>query len=527
MNVLADLISRAGCSFAERDAIIGERRAMRFADVEDESNRLACALARELGLAKGERVAILLQNCPEFVVADFALIKAGLIRVPVNPRYVAPEIEFILEHSGAAALITSAVFAGVVSQIRPRLPALEHVIAIDSLPGVAGALAWNDVLREGGAETFAVDTTDTDGYMIAYTSGTTGRPKGALTTVAARLASVFITYANEMFVTPADAMLHVASLAHGSGTKVLPLFAKGARNVLSAKFSPLEFFRLVEAHKVTMSWMVPTMVAMLADAPERGRFDLSSLETVIYGGAPMPEPVRERALAAFGPIFVQIYGLTEAPHPDLILDKHEHLADPVTGRRIGEGATGRAAMGVQVRLVDAEGRDVGMGEIGEVIVAGPHVMAGYWNDPAATAEVLRDGWCYTGDLARADAHGVYTIVDRRKEMIISGGYNVYPREVEDVLYRHPAIAECAVIGAPDATWGEVVHALIVAKPGCAIAEEAIRAHCAVELAGYKKPRAITVLAELPKTANGKIDKKALRGKFGNSASVAARAETEA
>src|SRR5204863_3831554 len=188
-----------------------------------------------------------------------------------------------------------------------------HVIAIDPMPGVSGAHAWNDVLREGSAEAYAVDSTDGDGYMIAYTSGTTGRPKGALTTVAARLASVFITYANELFVTPADAMLHVASLAHGSGTKVLPLFAKGARNVLSAKFSPLEFFRLVEAHKVSASWMVPTMVAMLADAPERGRFDLSSLDTVIYGGAPMPEPVLERALAAFGPIFVQIYGLTEAP----------------------------------------------------------------------------------------------------------------------------------------------------------------------------------------------------------------------
>ena len=238
MNVLADLISRAGRAFAERVAIIGEQRTLRFADVEDESNRLASALAG-IGVAKGERVAILLQNCPEFVVADFALIKAGLIRVPVNPRYVAPEIEFILEHSGAAALVTSAAFAGVVAQIRSKLSTLRHVIAIDPMPGVSGAHAWNDVLREGSAEAYAVDSTDGDGYMIAYTSGTTGRPKGALTTVAARLASVFITYANELFVTPADAMLHVASLAHGSGTKVLPLFAKGARNVLSVKFSLL------------------------------------------------------------------------------------------------------------------------------------------------------------------------------------------------------------------------------------------------------------------------------------------------
>jgi len=521
MNMLAELISRAGREFAEREALAGNAYSMTFADVEAESNRLSSALAHALGVTKGERVAVLLANCPEFVVTDFALIKAGLIRVPVNPRYVAPEIEFILCHSGAAVLVTSFAFTGVVAQIRPRLPSLRHVIAVDALPGVSDALVWNDVLREGRSEPFAVDTRDGAGYMIGYTSGTTGRPKGAFTTVAARWASVLITYANEMFVTPDDAMLHVASLAHGSGTKVLPVFAKGGKNVLSAKFSPGEFFRLVAEHKATMSWMVPTMVAMLADAPERERFDISSLHTVIYGGAPMPAPVLERALATFGPIFVQIYGLTEAPHPDLILGKHDHRSDPVTGKLVAAGATGRAATGVSVRLVGADGRDVGAGEVGELVVAGSHVMAGYWNDPDATAEILRDGWCHTGDLASVDEHGVYTIVDRKKEMIISGGYNVYPREVEDALYRHPAVAECAVIGVPDSLWGEAVFALIVAKPGCAIGEDELRVHCARELAGYKKPRTISIVAELPRTANGKIDKKVLRGRYGNNATVAA------
>ena len=361
--------------------------------------------------------------------------------------------------------------------------------------------------------------------MLGYTSGTTGRPKGALTTVRARRANVSNVYANEMFVTPADAMLHVASLAHGSGTKVLPLFAKGARNVLLPKFSPLAFFEAVAAHRITISWMVPTMVAMLVDAWDENRFDVSSLNTVIYGGAPMPEPVRQRALATFGPIFVQIYGLTEAPHPDLILAKHEHLPDPDTGLCSGAGATGRAAVGVRIRLVDDGGSDVAPGEVGEIIVGGDHIMTGYWNDPVATAEAVRDGWCYTGDLARVDDEGFYTIVDRKKEMIISGGYNVYPREVEDVLYRHPSVAECAVIGMADKVWGETVHALIVAKPGCAIAAEDIGAHCARELAGYKKPRKVTLLPELPRTANGKIDKKALRARF--AAARPASAETEA
>src|SRR5262249_2219668 len=192
MNRLAELISRAGREFAEREALVGELRSLTFVDVEAESNRLASALAHRLGIAKGERVAILLANCPEFVVADFALMKAGLVRVPVNPRYVAPEIEFILSHSGAAVLVTSSAFSGVVGEIAQRLPSLRHVIAVDALPGLSEALRWNDVLDHGSAETFAVDTTDGDGYMIAYTSGTTGRPKGAFTTVAARWASVFI-----------------------------------------------------------------------------------------------------------------------------------------------------------------------------------------------------------------------------------------------------------------------------------------------------------------------------------------------
>lgn len=522
-NALAELISCAGRQFARREAVVGEQRSMTFAEVEADSNRLASYLSLGFRLKKGERVAILLPNCPEFVVADFALIKAGLIRVPVNPRYTAHEIEFILNHSAAAVLITSAAFASVVAPIQPALASLRCVITLDSMPSVPAALGWRAALNQGTPATFAVATIDDDGYMLAYTSGTTGRPKGAFTTIKSRWAGIFITYANELFVTPADVMLHVASLAHGSGTKVLPLFVKGGKNVLLPKFSPFDFFRLVEEHEVTISWMVPTMVAMLVDAWQRNRFDTSSLSTVIYGGAPMPEPVLQRALATFGPIFVQIYGLTEAPHPDLILAKQEHLPDPVTGRRPRIGATGRAAIGVQIRLVDDAGRDVAPGEVGEIIVAGDHIMAGYWNDPIATEETVREGWCSTGDLARVDEDGFYTIVDRKKEMIISGGYNVYPREVEDVLYRHPSVAECAVIGVPDGIWGETVHALIAAKPGCVIETEAISAHCARELAGYKKPRKVTLLPELPKTANGKIDKKALRARF----AAAAPASTEA
>ena len=569
MNVLADLLGRAGAQFAERTALVGERRSLRFAEVEAESNRLASAFLAHLGFARGDRVAILLANCPEFAITDFALIKGGLVRVPVNPRYTASEIEYILAHSGAVALVTSNAFLAVIGEIPRAKTALRNVILVDdgvstedptkaaiklatnsdTMPatkpvantttksatavatGPAFALdppsrfddiGWNALLEHGSPTRFLCDVEPDDVYMIAYTSGTTGRPKGAVTTFKARFANVMNVYANEMFVSHTDVMLHVASLAHGSGTKVFPFYVKGAKNVLMQKFSTAGFFAAVEKHRVTASWMVPTIVAMVTDAPERTRHDCSSLRTIIYGGAPMPEPVIERALQAFGPIFVQMYGLTEAPHPDLVLGKEDHGPDPKTGRRVA-GVTGRASIGVRIRLVDQQGRDVPQGEVGEMLIGGDHVMSGYWNDPAATAETLRDGWCHTGDLARMDAKGFYSIVDRRKEMIISGGYNVYPREVEEVLYRHPAIVECAVIGYPDSTWGEGVHALIVSKPSEPLDEDAVTAHCARYLAGYKKPRRITLLDALPKTANGKIDKKVLRSQYGASSLAADRA----
>jgi acyl-CoA synthetase (AMP-forming)/AMP-acid ligase II len=451
--------------------------------------------------------------------------------VPVNARYATPEIEFILRHSGASALVTNGSFLPAIAPLLAASDTLREVVVVDADADDAARLGprcttWRDALAGGSSARIAVPTADDDGYMIAYTSGTTGRPKGAFTTVRARWANLSNCYANEMFVDADDAMLHVASLAHGSGTKVLPLFAKGARNVLLPKFTPADFFAAVERRRITISWMVPTMVAALADAPERTRHDLSSLRTIVYGGAPCPMPVLERAIAAFGPVFVQIYGLTEAPHPDLVLSKLEHRALVAAAVRATEGRamtasarpvhrgvavpTGRPAVGVSIRLLDAEGRDVADGEIGEIAIAGPHVMARYWNDPDATAATLVDGWCLTGDLARAGDDGLYTIVDRRKELIISGGYNVYPREVEDALYRHPGVAECAVVGAADERWGECVAAFIVCADGHALDETAVAAHCRAELAGYKKPRRIRFVAALPKTANGKVDKKALQ-----------------
>ncbi|HYG59256.1 MAG TPA: long-chain fatty acid--CoA ligase [Symbiobacteriaceae bacterium] len=486
MNKLAGLLAEAARANRERTALVCEGQRVTFGDVERLSNRIAGGLLA-LGLQKGDRVAVLMQNSIAYVLTDFALIKAGLVRVPVNPRLAAGEMAFVVRDCGAAALVYSRMFEGTVGAIRRDLTDVRHFLCEPP---------------EAAIDEFAaVDVTDDDPYMILYTSGTTGRPKGAVTTLRSRWASLFHVYANELLPTRDDVMLHAASLAHGSGTKVLPFYLKGAANVLMPRFTPAEFCRLVEKERATATWLVPTVIGMLLDAPERHHHDLSSLRTIIYAGAPMPAQRLKEALDGFGPVFVQVYGLSEAPQPDLVLTREEHAAG---GDRLA--SAGRPALGVEVRV------EPGPDGIGEILLRGEHVMTGYWGQPEATAEVLDgDGWFHTGDLARVDAEGYIYIVDRSKELIISGGYNVYPREVEDALYSHPAVREAAVIGVPDAVWGEAVKACVALRPDAgAVTAEELMAHCGARLAGYKKPRSVDFHAELPKSPTGKILKKILR-----------------
>lgn len=508
VNLLAEMITRAAERFAGRCAVSCGGRELTFEAIEAESNALASALSTSLGLRKGDRVALLLTNCIEVIVTDFALMKAGLVRVPVNPRYTRREVEYILRHSGTSAVVTDASHAELVGSIVESLPELRHAILATAGRAPPPFLDWTSVLSEGRSDAFAVATQDDDGYMIAYTSGTTGKPKGVVTTLASRLAGVLHTYANELFIAPEDAMLHAASLAHGSGTKVVPYFLKGARSVVMPRFDPIEFYRLVESERVTTTWLVPTMIGMLVEAFEARR-SLATLHTIFYAGSPMPRPLLRRALATFGPVFVQIYGLTEAPQPDLILSKEDHL-EQIALDDAAQVPTGYPAVGVHVRVVSGSGDEVPCGETGELAVSGKHVLSGYWNDPSATSETLRDGWCMTGDVARRDERGLYYVVGRRKDMIISGGFNVYPKEVEDVLYQLGAVSDCAVIGESDPMWGEIVHAFIACKSGRQLSESEILDHCTRLLADYKRPRRISLVTALPLTVNNKPDKQRLR-----------------
>jgi acyl-CoA synthetase (AMP-forming)/AMP-acid ligase II len=510
MANVAGLVRRAARWFGGDVAVVDGWRELTFREVDERSNRLAHALA-ELGQGPGSRVAMLLPNRAEWVEIDFAIAKAGMIRVPVNVRLSQSEREYILAHSGAEVVFADESTVASALAAREAVETLRHVIDLGDAPG--GLPAYEDVLAAGSASAPQVRYGDDDGNFILYTSGTTGRPKGALSTNRGRIAATTSMLTDELDVPRGGAMAHVASMAHGSGSKLLAYFVRGARNITVPKWDPDAFLQLVEDRRVSGSFLVPTMISMLVDAAREQRRDLSSLRTLSYGGAPIAPARLGEALDVLGDVLVQVYGSCEAPHPVFILTKGDHHPPP---DRLGQlGSVGRETLHNQVRLVGEDGTSAPAGEPGEMWVRGPNVMAGYWNQPEATASVLDDGWYRSGDIAWRDEYGYHYIVDRARDMIISGGLNVYPAEVERVIYEHPGIAEAAVIGIPDDTWGEAVHAVAVRRPGAEVTEDDIVEHCRTHLASYKKPRSVRFAEALPTGSTGKILKRELRDSYWN------------
>jgi acyl-CoA synthetase (AMP-forming)/AMP-acid ligase II len=505
---IPELIDRAATWYGDAVAVVDGDRTLSFRQVGERSSRLANAL-RSLGTQRFARVALLMTNRLEYVEADFAIAKAGMVRVPINPRLLPEEREHILADSAAEVLIVDAEFAPFVEAARERLPALRSVIAVGG--DARAAALYESVLAGGSAESPDMPyPPDAPAYLL-YTSGTTGRPKGATATSRSRLAATVNMWAEEIDVEPGDGMVHIGSMSHGSGSKVLAYFARGARNITMRRFDPELFLDLVERERATATFMVPTMIAMLVDAARGRHHDLSSLKTISYGGAPIAPGLLVDALDRFGGVFVQVYGSCEAPHPVMVLGKSAHSVPPGKENRLT--SVGREVATVEVRVVGRDGVDVQVGEQGEMWVRGDNVMKGYWGNEAATAAVLTDGWYHTGDVCLRDDDGFYYIVDRVRDMVISGGLNVYPAEVEMALYRHPAVAECAVIGVPDDRWGESVLAFVVLRSGHTATEEEIIDVARRHLAGYKKPRTVQFVAELPKGSTGKILKRELRASF--------------
>lgn len=475
-------------------AVVGAGRSITYAQLYHRVARV-CELLRGAGVGAGDRVAYLGPNHPAYLELLFASGAVGAVFVPVNFRSTAPEIDYVLGDSGARVLFHTAAYREVVGRLTVGIA----TICVDD----GGGLPVDD----GDGAVVPDEPVDlADPCMIMYTSGTTGRPKGAVLTHA-NLTWNCLNVLVESDIRAHEVGLVSAPLFHAAalGMLCLPVLLKGGCVVLLEKFDTAAVFDAIETHRVTRMFGVPAMYDALAASERWDSADLSSVRELLCGGAPVPHNTIRRYLAQ-GLTFVQGYGMTEAAPGVLFLDP-QHAQDKV-------GSAGVPSFFTDVRVVGANGAQVPPGGRGEVLVSGPNVSPGYWGRPAESSEVLRDGWFHSGDVATVDEDGYVYIVDRMKDVIISGGENIYPAEVENVLTAHPAVAACAVIGVPDERWGEVGRAIVVPAPGHEPNPDALLTFVREELAGYKVPKSVVFVDELPTGGSGKIQKSAVRKLYG-------------
>jgi long-chain acyl-CoA synthetase len=464
---------------------------------------IAGALAALPGMAPGERVAIAMTNRAEYLEALFAVWHAGLFAVPINAKLHREEFRYILEHSGARLAFVSPDLVETIAPLLPDLPEVDSIV-------VAGDDAWRRMVGHDGIDLVA--RAPDDPAWLFYTSGTTGRPKGAVLTHRNLLVASLSYFADVDWVSPRDAILHAAPLSHGSGLYALPHIAKGANNLIpeAGHFDPSEIARLLGHWPGVSFFAAPTMVTRLVASPQFAAADHGNLKTIVYGGGPMYVTDLLKALDLLGPKLAQIYGQGEAPMTITVLSKEIHAdrAHPRWLERLG--SAGVARTDVEVRVVDSSDHELPVGETGEILCRGDVVMRGYWRDEAASRDTLRGGWLHTGDVGSFDADRFLTLKDRSKDLIISGGSNIYPREIEEVLLKHPAVREVSVVGRPHRDWGEEVVAFVVATPGAEVAEAELDRLCLDAIARFKRPRAYVFLDALPKNNYGKVLKTELR-----------------
>jgi acyl-CoA synthetase (AMP-forming)/AMP-acid ligase II len=467
----------------------------------------AAGLRDEFGLTPGDRVAIVMRNRPEYLEALFAIWHAGLVAVPVNARLHRDEIGYILEHSGSAVAVTDADHAGDVESLVGAVASLQTAV-------VAPGDRWDQLTKSSPAA--LVGRQPHDSAWLFYTSGTTGRPKGATLSHRNLLMMSLSYFADIDAVSAHDCILHAAPISHGSGLYGLPHVARGALSVVpqTGGVDGDEIAALIRCWPGMSFFAAPTMVKRLAGERAVATGDLSHLKTIVYGGAPMYLADLDDALAVFGPRLAQIYGQGETPMTITALSKADHADRSHPQWQDRMQSVGVARTDVEVCVVDEDGRELPIGEIGEVVVRGDVVMAGYWNQPDATAEALRGGWLHTGDVGSFDDDGYLTLRDRSKDLIISGGMNIYPREVEEALLRHPGVRAAAVVGRPDGEWGEAVVAFVVAADGAAQpAADDLDQLCLDHIARFKRPKEYRFVDALPTNNYGKVVKRELRDRL--------------
>ncbi|MFL1456238.1 AMP-binding protein [Marinobacter sp. GN3S48] len=505
---LGRFISRSARYWPTAPAVADSRGSITYDELDQRSSQLANALLG-LGLEPGDRVAMYSLNRKELVEIEVALYKAGLVKAPLNARLSLDEAIHVLEDADARVLIVGPEHAEQVQDQQADLPSIEHIVVI----GKSGSTHYEGLLAEGAPNSPDIELDPDAPAVLHYTSGSSGRLKAAVQTFGNRMAlirkSLMLPEARSNDV---EKVAHVGPVTHASGMQIMPVLFNGGCNYLVDRFDIDSLLATIEREKITRFFAVPTMIYRLLDAQQGGKYDLSSLNRITYGAAPMAPARLREAIDAFGPIFMQGYGAGEttstittlltSDHIRGLADKPELLAS--CGRAFGES---------DVIIADDAGNPVATGKPGEILVRGPDVMQGYWRAPDLTAEVMKDGWYHTGDIATADEEGFFYIIDRKKDMIISGGFNVYPAEVESVLFDHPAVSECCVVGVPDEEWGESITALVVPKPGASVSENELATFCAARLARFKKPRSIQFTEELPKNPNGKVARRLVREKY--------------
>ncbi|MFW6093873.1 MAG: class I adenylate-forming enzyme family protein [Pseudomonadota bacterium] len=474
-----------------------------FAALHDRSMQLAQALARSGG--ERHHVAILADNQPEYVEAYYGVPAARQRLVFLNYRLAAPELVRIINDAQASVLIYAPQFADTVADMQGELESVRRTIALGD--------EYESFLAGQPAEAPYRDLDDNEPAWLIYTSGTTGMPKGAMISHRNLFASVFNNQVSMPVEPPAEpCFLFPFPLCHIAGYAVLGQHVGGHPVALMTAYSSEEWMRMVDELSVTGTALAPTMINMLLNDPAIDRYHLGSLTAIGYGASSIPAEVLRKAMERFGPVFTQGFGMTELSGNVIFMSKSDHVR---AAREAPEllAAAGRVGVLAEVRIVDDNGVDCAAGTPGEIVVRGDQVLSGYWKRPDANAEAFRDGWFHTGDMARFDEEGFVYIVDRKKDMIVSGAENIYPREVEEVLYRHPAVAEAAVFGLPDEHWGERVAAAVVVRPGHTTDEGELDALCREQLAGYKRPRAWYFVDAIPKNVSGKVLKRELRDGF--------------
>ena len=511
MNI-GSFLTRSALFHPDRWALVHGLKKRTYREFNGRANRLANALCG-LGIRPGEHVALLQYNYPEMLESMFACFKAGLGAVPINFRLHPAEFAYIIANSEARAVILSPEFNETILDIHKEIPETAFLISLSQ--GRHQLLNYEELLSNGSEAFEDVAVRPDDVAWLFYTSGTTGRPKGAMLTHRNLLAMTLAYYADYGQLGPEDAILHAAPLSHGSGLYALPNVAKAALNVIldEKSFEPGLVFRTIDQDRITNMFAAPTMVKLLIDHPSVAKGDIRSLKNLIYGGGPMHVEDLRTAISRLGPCLTQLYGMGETPMTITYLPHKDHIVEGTPDQLKRLASAGIPRTGVEVQVVNPKDTEVPRGEMGEVVVRSDVVMKGYWHEPEATTETLRHGWLHSGDLGYMDRDGYLYLMDRSKDMIISGGENIYPREIEEVLVQHPAVREVAVIGVPDEKWGESVKAVVSLAPHHTVTENELINYCKARLASYKKPKSVDFIEEIPKNNYGKVMKRELRERY--------------